>query len=314
MKESRKDLANEVIIDIKIISEGNLLMINLKSKSFWYTVVGVLITPVILNTTLFQFTTDITYKGDWLSFWGNYSGGLISALVAYIVANSQITKQLNLDLARDKYYRTVNQLPALVRLKLELEKFIRELTRVKNEREKYLEIVGGIMGKPHEQSLEEFFEVSNGIEEFKVTEKHYRIEFAEPEAFRYLEQVENVDLHVDLITAFNFYKEFSSALLFNIEIADSREHEILESLMSLGNVTADQREQRELLRQQTSNAYIQKKNGWITFYEDNILEKFNDILTRLDDEIKLVKDKKENGDTTLNGNKQQNRLLERGPN
>ncbi|MCM3641414.1 hypothetical protein M4D68_09720 [Priestia aryabhattai] len=72
---------------------------NIKEKKFWLTTVAVLAAPAVLNFTIFQFNTPWTYgEGDeWLSFWGNYSGGLISAYVAYFIANSQIEKQAKID-------------------------------------------------------------------------------------------------------------------------------------------------------------------------------------------------------------------------
>ena len=280
-------------------------MVNFKSKAFWYAVAAFLIAPVILNFTIFGFRSHWTNgSGDqWFSFWGNYIGGILSALVAYIIAHSQIQKQLKLDLAKEKYNKTINQLPALVRLKLELDKFIRELTRVKQERESFIERNGGIMKKPDEhENVEDFFDDTTGIEESKVTEKYYNIELADPDIFKLLEQVENVDLHVDLIKAFSFYNEFSQALLFNHEIAYQREREIYRSIMGRDRVPTEINEQLVSLSEQSSNVYAKKKNGWNSLYEEFTLERLKEILNRLESEIQIVKDMKENGDPTINGN------------
>lgn len=282
-------------------------MFNLKSLSFWKYALIILLFPVVVNFLLFQYKLPWVFgtSDNWLSFWGNYTGGLISAFVAYVIANSQIQKQLKLDLAKEKYHKTINQLPALVRLKLELEKFIRELTRVKQKREKFVERNGGIMKKPEGLGvLENFMEGAVSIEEIIITKKHYNIELADPDVFKYLEQVENVDLHVDLITSFNFYKEFSNALLFNIELALDREKKLFEGTAGIISETnlPDKFKFSQLYDERT-DAFTKKKNGWTTFYEENTLEKFNDILNRVTTEIQTVKIMKESGDLTLNGNK-----------
>ncbi|MGG4265786.1 hypothetical protein [Peribacillus simplex] len=280
-------------------------MFNLKSKSFWKYALIILLFPVVVNFLLFQYKLPWVFgtSDNWLSFWGNYTGGLISAFVAYVIANSQIQKQLKLDLAKERYHKTINQLPALVRLKLELEKFIRELTRVKLEREKYIETNGGIRKKLEEyEEIEDFFEDSTGIEESKVIKKHYNIELANPEVFKYLEQVENVDLHVDLITSFNFYKEFSNALLYNAQLALDKENKLFERKI-VSKADLPDKVKFNQLHDEMADAFTKKKNGWKTFYEENTLETFNSILSRLNSEIQTVKNLKESGDLTLNGNK-----------
>ncbi|PGT81581.1 hypothetical protein [Bacillus sp. AFS040349] len=71
-------------------------MINFKWKYFWLALGAVLLVPFVLNMTIFQFGTSWTFgEGDtWLAFWGNYSGGILSGVVAFMVAR--------LTLAEDK--------------------------------------------------------------------------------------------------------------------------------------------------------------------------------------------------------------------
>ncbi|MBG9656581.1 hypothetical protein [Cytobacillus firmus] len=263
---------------------------------------------MILNLTLFQFTTPFTYGDgdDWLTFWGNYSGGLVSAIVAYIVANSQIQKQQKLDLAKEKYARTINQLPALVRIKIEIEKYIKELQSVKEEREAFLQRNGGIRQKSYEYSSPEEFIVSpdEGVPEFEITEKHYDMELPQLDSFVYLEKVEDINLQIDLITCFNFYRDFSEAMNYNMVLADKERNELNDSLKGMvadGQLSKFQiiQEKVGLMYRETNIYYGRKKSGWKTFYEKDMLGKFMEVLNRLDDEITTVKQIKKTGDMSL---------------
>ncbi|WP_163529280.1 hypothetical protein [Halobacillus ihumii] len=77
------------------IKEGEFLF-NFKDKSFWVVLGSILVFPIVFNYTFLQFSAwrVAGNENSWISFWGNYSGGLISAFVAYIVANSQVDKQV----------------------------------------------------------------------------------------------------------------------------------------------------------------------------------------------------------------------------
>ncbi|MBU8729151.1 hypothetical protein KM915_03655 [Cytobacillus oceanisediminis] len=92
-------------------------MINLKSKGIWFTDVAFLLAPVMLNFLVFYYRSERTNgsKDQWLSFLGNYTGGIISAFVAYISHNGT---------SKDS---------------------ISELTRVKQEHEESVESRGGII-------------------------------------------------------------------------------------------------------------------------------------------------------------------------
>ncbi|MGG3623129.1 hypothetical protein ABES25_06140 [Bacillus gobiensis] len=277
-------------------------------KTFWKYALIILIVslfPVVINLALYQ---KIFFgKGnDWLSFWGNYSGGLISAIVAYIVANSQIQKQQKLDLVKEKYARTINQLPALLRIKIELEKYIKELHNVKNEREGFIQRNGGIRKKAEEyDSPEEFFVAKvEGVPEYEINEKHYEMELPQSNCFTYLEKVENIYLHIDLITCFNFYSDFSKAMNYNIVLADKKwaeQDESIKGLISNGQFAKLRvlTEQMGSTYHETTVYYDKKKSCWETFYEEDMLSKFNEVFNRLDDEITNVKQIKETGDVSL---------------
>jgi len=284
-------------------------MFDFKSRSFWTYAIVILLFPVVVNFLLFQAKLPYVFgtEDNWLSFWGNYTGGLISAVVAYIVANSQIKKQLKLDLAKERYSRTVNQLPALVRIKIEIEKFIKELEKVKSLREKFIEDNGGIR-KKRDNIDEEFVGIieskREGIPEFEVIEKHYYMEIGESETFSYLEKIEDIDLHIDLITCFNFYKDFSDAMNYNMSLADKQREEVgeeVEKLLETREFTKIQliNEQKGIMYRETETYYVKKKNSWKSFYDDHMLDKFKDVLARVNNEIEIIKHIKESGEISL---------------
>ncbi|MGG3573253.1 hypothetical protein ABES80_12325 [Bacillus gobiensis] len=278
-------------------------MFDFKRKSFWMYALIILLFPVFINFALFQKKFPLAYGNgdDWLSFWGNYSGGLISAFVAYIVANSQIQKQQKLDLEKEKFTRTINQLPALVRIKIELEKIIRELTKVKEERELFIEVKGGIR-KDEDETFENFSNESTGVTEREVTDLSYIIELVNEENLKYIEQVENIDLHVNLITLFNFYIEFSNALLINVELTRERLEEIILDAMNKNMIATQLREDYFSINQVLSTAYDKKKDGWKRLYEENMIKEFQNVLLLIKREIEEIKNMKENRDYSFNDN------------
>jgi hypothetical protein len=272
----------------------------ISNKYFFLVLIAIFTVPFILNITIFQFTTPITYHGDWLSFWGNYSGGILSAIVAYLVANFQIRKQFK----KDKFERIINQLPSLLRIKIELEKYQDELLKVKEQRETTIKKRGGITKKPGEyKTLTDFFESQEeGIPEFEITEKHYYMELPQPDSSRYLEKVEDVDLHIELITCFNFYKDFSDAMNFKMSLADKIRENLDASIFELlenGEINVSDfqvlTEKTGIMFVETNKYYDKKKRCWKEFYDENMLRKFNDVLTHLNSEIENVKEIKRKG-------------------
>lgn len=253
-------------------------MFNLKSKTFWKYALIILVFPVVVNLLLFQYKLPWVFgtADNWLSFWGNYTGGIISAFVAFYIANDQIKKQI----LKEKFDKQVNQLPALVRLKNELEGYIDELKRVKIEREEF---------------------IANNGEGEKLDIKHYNIKPVEQEDFSLLKLVENVDLHVDLITCLSFYRDFANALQYNIDTAGDRLKELVQLEMKMGRMYFPSELLREMktLDEEIEIFLKKKRNNWNTFYEKNMLDKFSGVLARLSEEIEFVKKIKEKGDLSL---------------
>lgn len=269
------------------------------NKIYYYLLI-IFLFPVLLNFILFSFDLGISY-GDgnvWLAFWGNYSGGVISALVAYFVANSQIKKQKEIDLSRLQYESATKQLPALIRIRFELEKCIEELIKIEDERNDLVEFSGGIRDEsevdpPNVDDLPQY-KKPLGIKDSELKKQHYRIELVDPEVFKYLEKVEDVDLHIDLINNFNYYKDFSTALTFNSHLADKEQNLLLE-LLYAGRSTIEGEKQFSDLSRELHKTNLKKAKGWETYFNENKLEAFNETLKHLNEEIERVSLIKKNG-------------------
>ncbi|MGE1163216.1 hypothetical protein ACQJ0Y_07905 [Peribacillus simplex] len=176
-------------------------MFNLKSKTFWKYALIILIFPVVVNFLLFQRQLPWVYgtADNWLSFWGNYTGGLISAFVAYFIANSQIEKQRIIN----EHERTIAQLPSLLRLRIELDKYLWELIRVNQERHAFV--------------ITEKLKADLDIQaEGDPDLRKYTILLFKEENYSLLEKIEDDDLHIKLISCFEFYDEFSKSISLDI--------------------------------------------------------------------------------------------------
>lgn len=268
---------------------SNTSLIVSSKRKYLYLLIFILF-PIALNFILFSFDLDISY-GDgnvWLAFWGNYSGGVISAIVAYFVANSQINKQKQIDLRRFKYESATNQLPALVRIKIELEKSIAEMKRVKEYKKIVKEMAEG--------AIREEAEMVKDITVVEITsvEENYNIMFPEAEVFKYLEKVEEVKLHIELIEFFNFYKDFSYGI--SLDLREAKEERSKRTQIRYSD---DETIENEKLIYKV-NDYIDKTTEkktalWNKFTEEKILDKSNKVLTDLNNEIDKVKSTLENG-------------------
>ncbi|GGB43092.1 hypothetical protein [Fictibacillus barbaricus] len=237
-------------------------------KNFWLTVGAVLIAPVVLNMTIFQFGTPFTYgDGDeWLSFWGNYTGGLVSAYVAYFIANSQIKKQLEIDMLKQRQTNLLNQLPALIRLKNELGRKRGQLFRANGEMQQYISENGRLRSERNPQ----------GIPSGAAYQKTIQVEPMREDIWIYIEKIDDVDLQVELMNALQFYKDFSEAV--------SKEFK---------NFPAQGPTQRD--REEWEKLYNKKNSVWYQFYHENVPNKFGILYKRIDDELEKVKALKEKG-------------------
>lgn len=261
------------------------MMINIKNKKFWFTTVAVLAAPAILNFTIFQFTTPWTYgDGDeWLSFWGSYSGGLISAYVAYFIANSQIKKQVKID----QYTNYVSQLPALMRIQMELKRYLTDIKEVQKKRS-YNVTKFSSSGEFNRIEDEETLEA---LVQAEADSKRYEIRTFDPNLFNVLEKIEDTELHLKLISCFQFYEDFSSIIVTDIEILEERKTKVIDKLILKGK-SLDMcyvNDEVERIDSEMLHLLSKRDDVWKTFDDENMLDKFEIVLLEVMNEIENIK-------------------------
>ncbi len=76
----------------------------LDGKTIWKIILISVGAPIILNVLMWipSFGLAATNTEGWLSFFGNYSGGIIGGIVAYIIAKSQIEHEKGERLLEEK--------------------------------------------------------------------------------------------------------------------------------------------------------------------------------------------------------------------
>lgn len=258
----------------KIIKKLSKLI---RNKYSLFILIAVFTVPVFLNLILFQFSTPITYQGDWLSFWGNYSGGILSAIVAYIVANVQIKKQIE----KENYNKKVSQLPALIKLDLLLKEIIEETKRIKEEQEQST-------GKKKENPEECYYPMN------RINEKSMQL----------INLVENIELHVDLITCFNFYQRLSEAFSYNVYLSEDRIIKLNneELLKGRRNFPTRLLHERVQLAKEIDKYSRLKRQCWDKLFKQNMIEVMEQTLKQLNDEINDINNLKKKGNSMHSNN------------
>ncbi|SFE09083.1 hypothetical protein SAMN05428981_103411 [Bacillus sp. OV194] len=249
--------------------------------------------PIAVNYIIFlgRLPSVFGNSDNWLSFWGNYTGGILSAVVAYIVAKLQIRNQRILDRRKE----IIGQLPSLLRIEIELKKYYPEILRVKEHRENLIQANGGLC--TFETDEEE------GISEYELNKMQYKIEMFDEEHFKLLENISDINLHIDLIKCFQFYKEFSTALNLDITSLEKRLNEIVKEQVShfesfdRANINLTQ-EANTITGYQISIEELKEK-AWKKLKEGKVTDQFLIVIKDVEKEIEKVKDIKENEEITL---------------
>lgn len=85
----------------------------------------IFIPPIFVNFLLLSWRSSVTFgeSNSWMGLLGNYSGGIVGALVALIIVSTEIKFQKN----QNKIIGYTNELPILKGLSFELEKIVLQL-------------------------------------------------------------------------------------------------------------------------------------------------------------------------------------------
>ncbi|MCQ6265594.1 hypothetical protein M1K46_07945 [Fictibacillus sp. WQ 8-8] len=217
-----------------------------------------LLFPVVINFTVFSAKLPWVFgnEDNWLSFWGNYTGGVISAIVAFFVASSQINKQLQNDLHKEERARIINQLPALVRIKIELELIITTLKFATVTKRKLEKHNANSVAKYTAQSIDE----DNWI---------------------YLDRIVDIDMQTNLIKCKSFYKDFSSALTFPYDLKRAR-------LMESSDNSPSEYAQWVALEEEIEGMKLTLDFGFYKL-ENNYIEELEGLLKAINREIERAK-------------------------
>ena len=251
----------------------------------------IILFPIVINFMLFQAKLPFAYgDGDvWLGFWGNYSGGVLSAIVAYLVANSQIQKQAKLTELKDKRDRVIAQLPSLVRIKFELEDYIGQLERVSREhlletdKMKFQVSTSPLVGK----ELDEMKARAKG----DLITRKFKIELLDKGIYQLIEKVENDEIHIKLIELLKFYEDFTDAISFYISIS-FRNMYTFDKDYSISPEALEEKQRKIEQSDEVARYIIKKRNFWKHFFEENMIEQFKEVLEKVNNEIEIVKQEK----------------------
>ncbi|MED4455919.1 hypothetical protein [Metabacillus fastidiosus] len=173
---------------------------NDKEKSVLKKILAIIfITPIALGLLLNIPTGWLTIgdEASWVGFFGNYSGGIIGGLVALYIAKTQIYEQSQKQIKNEEEIRYINQLPALIKIKFELE---RMLSSVKF-------VIENIEKLAREEKIENL-EVAKQMS--------FRCYKTKEENWSMINLIDDVDFHVDLIEIKNFYGEFQEIMNYDL--------------------------------------------------------------------------------------------------
>ncbi|MGE1103402.1 hypothetical protein [Peribacillus simplex] len=252
-----------------------------KSKAFWFSLGAVLIAPVLLNITIFQFGTSVTYgDGDeWLSFWGNYAGGILSGLVAFGVA--RVT--LNEDRKKHRYDLYMSQLPSLIRIRMEMEKIRTNIEKAYEQKAKLIKS-------------------GESRSDYNVEEYPLFVELVDKEKWSYLDKIQDIDLQVKLIEIKEFYNTFSNSLVYDGIFEKERFSELIVSIglhkqeYNPDNTTVEQMEKYRKIEDELQYHYFTRTQSWKRLdegFKETIENTYLDLLNAIE-ELKEEKAKFEN--------------------
>lgn len=206
------------------VQEGDIWK---KTELWFWSVILLIGFPLVLNLTIIYLNVPWGHVGgatDWLGFFSNYAGGVLGATVALIIAKSQAkeqrqqferelaisekkneeeAKQLHeREIAKETRQRKINQLPALIFLKYEAERMHNQLKQLEAQKAfKYSNIKAQKFDPAKEtEILEGFLKIKRSLTPLNN------------ECYPYIALVEDIDLQIELMECFNFYKKFANSL------------------------------------------------------------------------------------------------------
>lgn len=236
-------------------------------KRFWtYLICAVIFGPIFTNI-LVSFNTPWT-KGDiegWISFFGNYSGGIIGGIVAYLIARYHFMEyKKNDDVKND-----LAQLPVLIKLDYEIAFMVNSLKSIKD-----------VFGHKANEEGE------NGFPRYKIWA--YK---TNEKAWDNIDRILDFKLQARLLVMKNFYLEFYESMNFDINECESKIEQakaILEKLHTKGESSLEQQEKifmykNQILDLRTKIRYFKnaKNRAWQNFLLNDFLGVAEDLQLKI---------------------------------
>lgn len=162
----------------------------MKFNKTYFLVSGLLIlAPIVISQIIKLPFGDLTIgdENSWVGFFGGYIGAITGAIVAFIVAKYQVTVQNQKQIAHEEINSYLNQKPALLKIKYELEGMHKSILN--------------ILQRESAMQLKTSYEMHETNEKF----------------WSDIDQVQDTDTVVSLINISNTYKVVSEN--FSVDIA-----------------------------------------------------------------------------------------------
>ncbi|MEJ9255748.1 hypothetical protein LAV80_21075 [Bacillus wiedmannii] len=254
--------------------------------------------PIVIHFLSIPFGKFLTSGEvkDWLGFFGNYSGGFLGVVIAFVIARKQaveqkeiLKQQLDLqksqELAKEARNLKVIQAPALLQIQYEMGCMLKELDKAYELRSFSINTYEGYIKnrvEREELTLEEKEEARKEVEEGTIGMKQLN-----SQVFSHLQSIDSLELQIKLIDCFTFYDEFSNAVSYDEEKAYKEFQKLKKELdendkqnfRALYFDYADEKNRRNL----------KKIYAWSVFESEHKIESFREALQEIEKEIKEIR-------------------------
>lgn len=207
-------------------------------------------------------------ENSWVSFFGSYLGGIVGGIVALYVARIQIIENQNNNIKNEEELRYINQLPAVVSIKYELEKI--------NASIKYILDAVDQDAKDENKNADELIkEMWFGC--YKLNETNWSM----------ANLIEDVDFHTNLIQIKNKYMDFREILVFDLQKASNDLQEIMFGNNADSNIYLINEKGNEIerMKELKSRVYMEiKEVNFVQVVEGGI--RCSDLILKCIEEIK----------------------------
>jgi hypothetical protein len=225
---------------------------------------------------------------DILAFIGALLGGAITlAGVYYTIRGSfeALQQQIKEQIKNEEENRFINQLPALIKIRYELNK-------IKESFQNAYTMYDALLNFTYNGEVTDEDEIKR-----RALHAHYKVEPLDEENWKDIGLIEDVDFHISLIELKNFYSEIQKILSFNIEMAKAQRKAILsrsaQSALATGfsdPIANAEISQLELsIQEMTGN----KEWAWKKLKEKDYVRITEDHLEIIDTIIESIKEFKE---------------------